>query len=125
MMENKHAVKEYGSLREFSKKSYGLQGWKRVIREKGSAILLKALSVALRLGGERPEFETVNDGDSITVDWKEQGLLLGCCDCGLVHFIDFNVIDKILVMTLWRNEEETEKNRKRKGVEVSGAGDGE
>jgi hypothetical protein len=54
-------------------------------------------------------------------------LNLCCCDCGLVHFIDFEVVDTTVVMTFWRNEEETEKSRKRKRVaikEVIREGDG-
>ena len=124
-MENKHEANGYDSLKERSKKFYGLQGWKRLIREKGSSILLKVLSMVLRIGGSQPEYETVHDGDKIAIEWKEQGLNLACCDCGLVHFIDIEVIDAIVTLQLWRNEEETEKNRERKGVEVICAGDGE
>jgi hypothetical protein len=127
MMDHKHGDKEYGSLKEVSKRSYGLRGLKRVIREKGSAILLKMLSMALRIGAQTPEYESVDDGDRMTIEWAEQGLNLCCCDCGLVHFIDFEVVDSAIIMTFWRNEEETEKARKRKRVtikEVIREGDG-
>ncbi|MHC4372544.1 MAG: hypothetical protein ACYSW8_33510 [Planctomycetota bacterium] len=47
MMDKNQEDKEYGSLKEVSKRSYGLRGLKRVIREKGSTALLKLLSMVL------------------------------------------------------------------------------
>jgi hypothetical protein len=113
----KKEVAEYECSKERSKRSYGLAGLKLAVREKGSTLLLKMLSTVLRIGGETPEYESVDDGDRMTIHWEEQGLNLCCCDCGLVHFIDFEVIDgDVIVMTFWRNEEETTASRERKGV---------
>lgn len=123
-MEKYHGVKESGNLKEVSKRSFGLRGLRLIVRDKGSWLLLKVLSMVLRIGGQKPEYEQVEDGDKIAIDWKDQGLNLGCCDCGLVHFIDIEVIDHVVTLQFWRNEEETEKSRKIKGVEVVSAGDG-
>ena len=78
--------------------------------------MLWLLSMVHRIGGEEPEYEQIGDGDRITIDWVNQGLNLGCCDCGLVHYITFEVVDSIVVMKFWRNEEETEKCRERKNI---------
>ena len=80
--------------------------------------MLKLLSMVHRIGGDKPEYEQVGDGDKISIDWADQGLNLGCCDCGLVHYITMEVIDNIVVMRFWRNEEETEKCREAKNIDI-------
>ena len=62
------------------------------------------------------EYEQIGDGDKISVDWENQGLNLGCCDCGLVHYITFEVIENVVIMTFLRNEEETDKGRELKNI---------
>jgi hypothetical protein len=117
MMENKLEVKEFECSKQPLRRSYGLRGIKRVLREKGSSALLKMLAMVLKIGGSEPEYEQIGDGDKISVDWKDQGLNLACCDCALVHYITFEVIDNIIVMTFLRNEEETEKCREAKNID--------
>lgn len=65
------------------------------------------------------------------------GYLLGCCDCGLVHRVDFAVILKTqnqetgdytpviqsdpdlgVILRAYREEEETRLGRKRKGLSI-------
>jgi len=117
-MKNKNVL-AYECSKGRSKKLYGLQGLSRVIREKGSTGLLWMLSMVHRIGGAPTTcYEQVEDGDKISIQWEDQGLNLCCCDCALVHYITFEVIDKIVVMTIFRNEEETEKARGAKGVTV-------
>ena len=58
----------------------------------------------------------MDDGDRVGIQWKESGLNLCCCDCGLVHYIDIEVEHDIVWLTFMRNEEETERARTRKGV---------
>ena len=116
-MDNKK-VKEFECSKGRSKRLYGLRGFSKVIREGGSSILLKLLGMVLRIGGSQPEYEQIGDGDRISVDWPDQGLNLACCDCGLVHYIQFEVVENVILMTFMRNEEETEKVRERKNVRV-------
>jgi len=117
MMENKK-VRGSGNLRGRSRKLYGLRGLKRAVRGGASTILLKMLSTVLKIGGENTRYENVVDGDKVAIAWKETGLNLCCCDCSLVHYITFEVIDDIIVMQLWRNDEETEITRIDKGIKV-------
>jgi hypothetical protein len=118
MNQNKRQQKEYVSLKECSQRSYGLHGLKKRLREGASTLLRKMLSTVLSIGGDKPGYEQVEDGDKMSIEWAEQGLNLCCCDCALVHYIDFEVVDNVIVMTFWRNEEETEEARKRKRVTV-------
>jgi len=112
----KKEAAEYECSKVRLKRSYGLRGLSRVTRDKGSMVLLWMLSMVLRLGGAEPEYEQIGDGDRISLDWEDQGLNLCCCDCGLVHYVTFEVTENILVMKFLRNEEETERSRERKRV---------
>lgn len=125
-MENKK-VRGSGNSKVRSRKLYGLRGLKRVVRGGASTVLLKMLSTVLKIGGEEPRYENVVDGDKVAIAWKETGLNLCCCDCALVHYVTFEVVDEVIVMQLWRNEEETELCRSMKGikVEVVNARDGD
>lgn len=108
---------ELGNSKARSRRSYGLRGLKRRLRDVTSIALLRALSTVLG-SGETARYESVGDGDRIAVNVDEQGLNLACCDCALVHYINFEVVDRTLIMTFWRNEEETEICRADKNVEV-------
>jgi hypothetical protein len=74
--------------------------------------------MALKISSESTDYDQVDDGDSIAITWKDQVLNLCCCDCGLVHSIDIEVVDDAVTMMFLRNEEETEKARKRKRVTI-------
>lgn len=58
-----------------------------------------------------------NSGDVITILYKEQDWLLGCCDCGLIHKYHFTIDpddqDRMLIQG-WRMDELTKKERARK-----------
>lgn len=109
-METKQEVLGFENSKARLKRYSGLRGLSKRARELGSSILLKMLCMVLRSGGT-PEYDQVEDEGKISILWKEQGLNLGCCDCGLVHYINFEVIDDVIVMIIRRNEEETSAHR--------------
>lgn len=41
----------------------------------------------------RPEVETMPGGWSEWIRPKQRGYLMGCCDCGLIHELDFVAIE--------------------------------
>jgi hypothetical protein len=43
---------------------------------------------------------------------KMKGYKLGCCDCGLVHIIDFRIVGKHIEMRANRNERSTGQKRR-------------
>ena len=50
---------------------------------------------------------------------KRIGYLFGCCDCGLVHQVDFRLKGKDIQFRLWRDKVATRNRRrqlKRRGV---------
>lgn len=116
-MDKKEAL-GFESSKARLKRYSGFRGLSKQIREFGSTILLKLLCVVLRSGGT-PEYDQIEDEGKISILWQQQGLNLGCCDCGLVHFIDFEVIEDVIVMTCRRNEEETEAHRAEKDFEFT------
>lgn len=60
----------------------------------------------------RRDYKKVKDGDLVTP--KMKGYKIGCCDCGLVHRIDFEVTPKGRVkFRAYRDVKATEKLRKR------------
>ena len=44
----------------------------------------------------RSKFERMIDGQAYQINWKEGYLRYACCDCGLVHSIEFEVEGDIL-----------------------------
>lgn len=54
---------------------------------------------------QRASLETplaVNDGDWI-VPTPQEGFRWGCCDCGLMHSVDFRVVDGQVEMRVYRD----------------------
>ena len=63
------------------------------------------------------KYPIVNAGE--WVQPIRRGYGLACCDCGLVHTMDFRVIKNgrgtFIQFRAWRDERETKKLRKQKG----------
>lgn len=58
---------------------------------------------------DRASVETplqVRDGDWV-VPSPQQGFLWGCCDCGLMHSVDFRIEDGQVEMRVYRDEAQT------------------
>ncbi len=54
-----------------------------------------------------------NPGDGDVIQPVMEGYRMACCDCGLVHELDFNVTDDMLVQfRAWRNERATAAKRR-------------
>jgi len=47
-----------------------------------------------------------------------RGYRMACCDCGLVHKINFYIQDGELYFRAWRLVGETKKLRRRKGIRI-------
>ena len=67
----------------------------------------------------------VEDGDKFILENKT-GLILTCCDCGLTHTFDFELIDKPhkVQLTIWNSKRSTGQHRRhfppkvKKAIEV-------
>jgi hypothetical protein len=58
------------------------------------------------------KFKKIKDGQLVRP--KMDGYLIGCCDCGLVHRIDFEITRMgILKFRAYRDDNSTKKLRKR------------
>ncbi len=54
-----------------------------------------------------------NPEDGDVIQPVMEGYRMACCDCGLVHELDFNVTDDMLVQfRAWRNERATAAKRR-------------
>ncbi len=58
-----------------------------------------------------PKIKTGEDG-SYTFNPAETTIYMVCCDCGLVHFWAFEIIDGKIKLTVFVDEKETEELRK-------------
>jgi hypothetical protein len=65
--------------------------------------------------GKRHVYGKVKDGEWIAP--KMRGYHLACCDCGLVHKLDFLIQDGVVVFRAYRRKQRTKLLRKRMGVE--------
>jgi len=60
----------------------------------------------------KSEYKKFYDGDSIIHDVRGAPGLK-CCDCGLIHHYEFDIISKNKIrIAIWRNDKETAKERK-------------
>ena len=50
---------------------------------------------------------------------KLKGYRMQCCDCGLVHVLEFQVVDGQVEMRGWRDNRATEGVRKARGIRVA------
>lgn len=59
------------------------------------------------------KYDTVLDGESFEINIQENILYLACCDCGLVHKIEFKQLkENIISLTFVRESKETKQLRK-------------
>ena len=63
------------------------------------------------------DYETMTDGDSVVIQWKDEALTLACCDCLLTHKLKFDVKGGKLLIIVERDNRATAQLRrnKRKG----------
>lgn len=62
----------------------------------------------------KKSYPIVKSGETFTLNYKKTLLALACCDCGLVHTMDFNIKkDDILEITITRNTKSTGQIRRR------------
>lgn len=59
-------------------------------------------------------YEQKESGGIVEINWKADEWLLACCDCGLVHRFSFIVDGDRLFIRGWREDELTDKERKKK-----------
>jgi hypothetical protein len=54
-------------------------------------------------------------------EWQQpilKGYLLRCCDCALVHKMEFRVVDGKIQFRAWRAERETKRIRKSRNISI-------
>ena len=61
----------------------------------------------------------IEDGE--WVQPRKTNFQLACCDCGLVHGVDFREVDGVLQFRAFRRPRSTSNLRKRMGVSVKAA----
>ena len=61
-------------------------------------------------------YHPVTDGEWIQP--KRRGHKMACCDCGLVHVLNFRQRDGRIQFQAFRDKEKTRKRRKREGITV-------
>lgn len=52
------------------------------------------------------------DGELVVIDPEREIMRISCCDCGLVHDVEFRVKKKKVEMVFWRNRRSTTLRRK-------------
>ena len=65
----------------------------------------------------KKSFNQIEPGQKIVVDPKKNGLFYACCDCNLVHQMQFEV-DKEgnLIVQFWRHNKKTAGLRRYRGI---------
>lgn len=64
------------------------------------------------------KFNQAMPGKVIRQYWRKNGSaveLAACCDCGLVHTMQYTPRKRYIAIRAWRNEEVTKQLRKRHG----------
>ena len=56
------------------------------------------------------------NNEKIKIPWKKEKHRIICCDCGLVHDLDFEVVGENIIMRAFRMEKETEDWRTKNNV---------
>jgi len=65
----------------------------------------------------KKSFNQIEPGQKIVVDPKTNGLFFACCDCNLVHQIQFEVNKEgNLVVQFWRHNKKTAGLRRHRGI---------
>ncbi len=68
------------------------------------------------------KFDVAKDGEWIQP--KPKGYLMSCCDCGLVHRLDFRIVNylkfQIVQFRAFRAPKYTAQQRKRNGIILKG-----
>jgi hypothetical protein len=62
-------------------------------------------------------FKQQKDGE--WVQPKMKGYLMGCCDCGLVHRLDFRVVESKVQFRAFRSPKYTASLRKKNRIKVT------
>lgn len=59
-------------------------------------------------------------GEPVKLNWTKQILRAACCDCALVHNVEFVIKGNTLILRAWRNERLTKHFRKLTGKDAWG-----
>lgn len=70
----------------------------------------------------RRTYPQAYNGDPVVVDARRNELFLACCDCHLVHRIQFEVKRGKVVMRSWRDNRKTAAIRRHRGVPIAEGG---
>jgi len=57
-------------------------------------------------------YPQVQPGQRVLVKWRREDYKMACCDCGLVHRLNFTVKGGTLVMRAWRDNRATGQIRR-------------
>lgn len=57
-------------------------------------------------------------GQEVEVDWKNLNLRMACCDCLLVHELQFTVKDNKVIVQAWRDNRRTAALRRYRGIPI-------
>lgn len=66
----------------------------------------------------KKRYPQLHDGEEFSFNWKTERLKLACCDCCLVHNIDFAVKKDIITFKVFRNKRSTGQLRRYKKNET-------
>ena len=58
------------------------------------------------------KYPKLKDGQAFDINWRKDFLCFCCCDCGLVHGINFTVKNEKLRMRFWRLNRNTGQVRR-------------
>ena len=63
-------------------------------------------------------YPDIEPGQEIGVDWKNNELHMACCDCNLVHVLQFRVAGKKVIVQAWRHNRATATLRRYRGIPI-------
>ena len=67
---------------------------------------------------QKQRFPNIEAGQEIEIDWQKNDLHLACCDCNLVHIIQFRVVGNKIIMQAYRHSRKTAALRRHRGIPI-------
>lgn len=63
-------------------------------------------------------FPTIQAGEEIILNPRLNDLHMACCDCNLVHILQFEIKGKNLIITAYRHNRKTAALRRYRGIPI-------
>ena len=65
-------------------------------------------------------YPDIGAGEGVRIAWESEDLKFACCDCNLVHRLEFRVEGNEVIISGWRDNRATAQLRRQRGIPIAG-----